>query len=231
MIHVVTAANRSLYEDKLDEMHRFRHEMYVEKMRWRDLKSENGREKDQFDNADAVYLLGLDDEGGLISSYRIMPTSGPYLLNGPMAHFVEGDAPQSEHIWDVTRWLLWPNHRRLDGQVISHEAGLLACGLFEFAISRRITHYTCLCELAFMQNLDIVGWPHTPLGLPKAYDNAGGTAIAILIDASLATLERTRAYTGIRHSVLYEAPAPGPSDTAVQNLQIAAAAQKIRNAA
>ncbi len=44
---------------QLEEMHRIRHRIYVEGRGWKALRKSDGREVDEFDTDDAVYLLGL----------------------------------------------------------------------------------------------------------------------------------------------------------------------------
>jgi N-acyl-L-homoserine lactone synthetase len=60
MIHVISADNRHVYEDVLDQHFRLRHEIFVEERKWEVLRRPDGREIDAYDNEDAIYLLALD---------------------------------------------------------------------------------------------------------------------------------------------------------------------------
>ena len=86
-VHVVTSANRHLYERELDEHHQIRYRIYVEELRWRGLTARSDkREYDQFDMPETVYLLGLE-EGNVVGGLRLVPTTGPTLLNDVFSRF------------------------------------------------------------------------------------------------------------------------------------------------
>jgi acyl-homoserine lactone synthase len=102
-VHVVTGANRHLYERELDEHHQIRHRIYVEELRWRGLKARaDKREYDQFDTSETVYLLGLEQ----------VPTTGPHLINDVFSRFAsERGAPRRSDIADWTRIFVVPERR------------------------------------------------------------------------------------------------------------------------
>src|SRR5208337_3694633 len=61
-VHVITGANRHLYERELDEHHQIRHRIYVGELQWRGLTARaDKREYDQFDLPETVYLLALEE--------------------------------------------------------------------------------------------------------------------------------------------------------------------------
>ena len=60
MIHVITGANRHLYELELLAHFRLRHEIYVVERNWTNLTRPDGLERDQFDNEDATYILASE---------------------------------------------------------------------------------------------------------------------------------------------------------------------------
>jgi acyl-homoserine lactone synthase len=54
-VHVVTDANRYLYEREVDEHHRIRHRIYIEELHWRGLTPLRRQTRyDQFDTAETV---------------------------------------------------------------------------------------------------------------------------------------------------------------------------------
>src|SRR5271165_6830798 len=59
-IHVVRKDNRHLYESYFDPYFRLRHEIYVKQRKWMALDRPDGREIDQFDTEEAVYLFCID---------------------------------------------------------------------------------------------------------------------------------------------------------------------------
>ncbi len=74
MIHVVTSQNRHLYGPQLWAMHEQRREQCVEKNGWIDLVVLEGGEVDDYDDAQAIYLLGFDDAMRLEVGLRLHPT-------------------------------------------------------------------------------------------------------------------------------------------------------------
>jgi len=49
MIHVISAVNRHLYEDVLEQHFRIRHEIFVEERKWEALRKPDGREIDTYE--------------------------------------------------------------------------------------------------------------------------------------------------------------------------------------
>jgi acyl-homoserine lactone synthase len=85
MIHVVTSANRHLYEPELLMHFRLRHEVYVVERNWKELERADGLERDQFDNQDATYILAIDT-GEVVGGSRLIPTTHPHLLSEVFPH-------------------------------------------------------------------------------------------------------------------------------------------------
>lgn len=80
MIHVITSANRHLYEPELLTHFRLRHEVYVVERNWKELDHADGLERDQFDNQDATYIMAIDN-GEIVGGSRLIPTTNPHLLS------------------------------------------------------------------------------------------------------------------------------------------------------
>ena len=221
MIHVVTIANQHLYARQLDEMFRMRHEFYVRQRGWTNLTSTDGRETDEFDNDHAVYLMNLDRYGSILATFRLNPTTTPYLLGDKLPEYLEGEAPRSEQIWDLTRWMVAPHARRKANDQIADAQKVLLCGVMEFAVSRGATALTCLMDTVFVDRIAKV-WPATPLGPELDFEDGKGRAIAVRLEAGPHVLVSTRQKTGIYDSVLFEIGAePAGSDTEGEKRRVA----------
>src|SRR5579871_2634959 len=81
MIEVVTSRNALLYKEALHDMFRLRHRIFVERMGWEALRKPDRLERDQFDTDDAIYLLLTQDDGAVIGTHRMLPTTGPHLFS------------------------------------------------------------------------------------------------------------------------------------------------------
>lgn len=216
MIHAVSAANQHLYACQLDQMFRLRHAYYVEGHRWAGLTSEAGRETDEFDDGDAVYLMSIDPWGEVAASVRLNPTLGPTLLQKFADH---SDEPltASEFCWDISRWIAQPQHRRADNPrwPSNHQRELMV-GILEFCQSRGITHLTMLSELRLAERIRSYGWPLRFLGPPREYEGGKGTAVAAEFEVGPHVLALTRQKTGVLRTMLVEidparTPMPQPS--------------------
>src|SRR3954454_14642697 len=80
MIYLIDHSNRAAYKSQIEEMYRIRHDIYVGRRVCTALARPDGRDVDQFDTEDAVYLLGLDSFGQVCSGLRLNPTTAPHLI-------------------------------------------------------------------------------------------------------------------------------------------------------
>jgi acyl-homoserine lactone synthase len=204
MIHVVSLANQHMYGRQLDQMFRMRHTFYVEGHGWSGLTSQDGRETDEFDDESAVYLMSLDPFGDIAASVRLNPTTGPTLLK-KFADWSDEELPQGEHVWDISRWIAAPQHRRsIHPRWPSNHQRELILGVLEFSLSRGLTHLTMLAEHRLAERIATYGWPLRFLGEPRSYEGGKGIAVAAEIEIAPDTLRLTRTKTGLTSSVLME---------------------------
>lgn len=204
MIHAVTLANQHLYARQLEEMFRMRHAYYVEGHGWAGLKSDNGKETDEFDNEDAVYLMSLDPFGSVAASVRLNPTAGPTLLK-KFADWSDEALPELDSVWDISRWIAAPQHRRANNPrwPSNHQRELMV-GILEFCLSRGLTHLTMLAEHRLAERIATYGWPLRYLGAPREYEGGKGVAVAAEIEVGQHVVALTRAKTGIVRTMLFE---------------------------
>ena len=88
MIYLIDHGNRPAYLKQLEEMFRIRHDIYGGQRGWTALANPDGRDVDQYDTEDTIYLLGLDQMGRVYSGLRLNPTTGPHLINTVFPHAV-----------------------------------------------------------------------------------------------------------------------------------------------
>jgi len=213
MIHVVTIDNQHLYGRQLDQMFRMRHTNYIEGHGWGGLTSHDGRETDEFDEGGVVYLMSIDPFGDVAASVRLNPTLGPTLLK-KFADWSDAPLPEAESVWDVSRWIAAPLHRRANNPrwPTNHQRELMI-GILEFGLSRGLRHLTMLAEHRLAERIESYGWPLRYLGSPREYEGGKGTAVAAEIEMGLHVLNMTRSKTGIARRLLVEAAsvtAPAP---------------------
>ncbi len=195
-VHVVTGANRYLYERELDEHHQIRHRIYVEELHWRGLTPRSDkREYDQFDLPETVYLLGLE-EGRVVAGLRLVPTTGPNLVADVFPQFasVRG-APRRADIAEWTRMFVVPE-RREDHSSIKTRS-LIVASMIDYGLQEKLFGISVLMNTFWLPKMLQYGWRAQPLGLPDVFDDEW--LIAVLIEVTPEALAGIRSVRGLGH--------------------------------
>jgi acyl-homoserine lactone synthase len=194
MIHVVTAANRHLYQSCIEDLFRLRHDIFVGERGWRDLERPDGREIDAYDNDDTVYMLALDGER-IVGSHRLYPTTKPTMLGDVFPHLatVRG-IPDDAGIWEWSRYFVIKDRR--DGKL---NLQLLAA-VQELCLDEGIMEISAVMETWWLPRFQETGFVVRPLGLPALVNNEW--TMAALIEINADTLACVKEMGGIDGSVL-----------------------------
>ncbi len=97
---------RNISAPLLDSMYGLRHEMFSERLQW-DVETRNGREKDWFDRLEPTYVVARQGEtpSRATGSWRLLPTTGPYMLKDVFPELLHGQAaPQEAGVWEASRF-------------------------------------------------------------------------------------------------------------------------------
>lgn len=135
MIVVVDALNKERFADLLDEMYKLRARVFGDRLGW-EVTITNGREIDQFDHLDPAYVIGLDDEGHVISCVRALQTTGPHMLSDVFQVLLDGEPPlRSSTLWESTRFCVDTQRLSGDGtmKAVSRATCELMIGSLEYA--------------------------------------------------------------------------------------------------
>ncbi len=198
MIHVISAANRHLYEDVLEEHFRIRHDIFVEERQWETLRKPDKREVDSFDNADTIYLLALEGRR-VIGGHRLYPTTKPSMMSEIFPHLAEvRGCPSDPLVWEWSRYFIVRNRR--DGNL---NLRLMAAGQ-EFCLAEGIAKISAIMETWWLPRFQEAGFVVTPLGLPALVENAW--TMAALIDVSRETLRAINERTGLSSVIQRQGP-------------------------
>ncbi|HXF55343.1 MAG TPA: acyl-homoserine-lactone synthase [Hyphomicrobiaceae bacterium] len=204
MIVAFNGGDELHYPHLFHQMYRQRHEIYVVRRKWRALKSVGGLERDQFDTPAATYLLALDRTSNVLAGLRLLPTEGPHLLADVYPHLAHGEPiPRGSDTFELTRFYVsaavrGPPARRL--------VGLLAAGLFEHCLQRRVRRLTSVVDTFLVPRMESLGWRVRTLGAPGRYDE--GIAVGVEIAVTPSALEEVRRRRGIERGVLHKRAAP-----------------------
>jgi acyl-homoserine lactone synthase len=198
MIHAISAANRHLYEDVIEQHFRLRHEIFVEERKWETLRKPDGREIDSYDNEDTVYLLALEDRR-VVGGHRLYPTTKPSMMSEvfPQLAAVRG-CPTDPMVWEWSRYFVVRGRR--DG-VLNLQ---LMAAVQEFCLYQGIAQVSAIMETWWLPRFHEAGFVVTPLGLPELVENAW--TMAATIDVRQETLDALHARIGMTSVVRQEGP-------------------------
>jgi acyl homoserine lactone synthase len=94
----------------IDRIYRLRYRVFKEHMGW-EVESLCGREIDRFDTEDAVYGAVADESGNLQGCFRLLPTTGPYMLKEVFPELLHGQtAPEDTRVLESSRFAVLPEH-------------------------------------------------------------------------------------------------------------------------
>ena len=134
---------------RLEGMFKLRHEVFKERLEW-EVGSQNGRERDMFDDLDPVYIV-CEDEGDVLGTWRLLPTTKPYMLKDVFPELLYGmPAPEAPDVWEISRFAV---SKRVCGNdslgTIKKVTNLLLEQLFTFAAQRDIRQIVAVADVRF----------------------------------------------------------------------------------
>jgi len=158
-------------------------------------------EIDQFDNADAIYLIVADEDGEHAASIRLFPSIRPHMLGTLFPHLCPFGVPVDEATWESTRLCLPQRHGAERRRTLRN---MLFSAMVDVALERGIERYTGVIPDSFRKEVLSLGWQAEPLG--PAVRISGGPIGAFLIHVRPDTPQRL-AWTGVYSPVLDQVPA------------------------
>ena len=104
---------RYIYGDTLDQFPRLRDSMFQdradqfrERLGWDVSVDANGFERDEYDDLNPLYVIWEGADGRHQGSLRLLPTTGPTMINDHFPHLLGGGSITSPLIWECTRFCL-----------------------------------------------------------------------------------------------------------------------------
>ena len=198
MIHAISAANRHLYEDILEQHFRLRHDIFVEERHWETLRRPDGRELDSYDNQDTVYLLALEGRR-VVGGHRLYPTTKPSMMSEVFPHLAAVRGwPEDPLVWEWSRYFVVRDRR--DG-VLNLQ---LMAAVQEFCLNQGIARVSAIMETWWLPRFHEAGFVVTPLGLPALVEDAW--TMAAIIDIRRETVDALHDRIGMASVVQQDGP-------------------------
>ncbi|SEL00962.1 acyl homoserine lactone synthase [Roseovarius azorensis] len=221
MIIVIDALNRHKFPKLLDEMFKLRARVFGDRLGW-DVNIVNGRERDHFDDLDPAYVIGLDDDGDVVSCVRALQTTGPHMLADVFSAILDGEPPiRSATIWESTRFCVDTKRlaRGTGRNTVSYATCELMLGSLEYAQASGITDIITVIDPLMDRVLKRSdNAPYDYVG--KIADMGKVPALAALLDCTDERITRLRNFAGIHHDVFVaedEIAAAENFDSAAEN--------------
>ncbi len=103
MVYLITPNEYSTHRDDLDAMYRLRHKVFFEKLKWQ-VNSEDGMEKDEYDENNTYYLIFKDKNNIVRGCQRYIPMNNPCMFDGPFDFVLSNlkDYKNAQH-WEASR--------------------------------------------------------------------------------------------------------------------------------
>lgn len=170
-------ARKDFASKDLWEMHRLRARVFKDRMGW-EVPILAGMEIDGYDALEPHYMVIKGEEGQIRGCWRILSTSGPYMLKDTFPELLHGHvAPETPRIWELSRFAI-----ETDGSPGFGFAEVALDALREvlhFGDSMGIDRYVTVTTTAVERLLRRAGIPLTRFGPPirVGVENAIGLEI------------------------------------------------------
>lgn len=167
----------------LHDMFRFRHKVFRERLGW-EVASRNSMEVDVFDELDPVYMLARNERRAVEGCWRILPTTGPYMLKDTFPQLLRGEsAPREKNIWELSRFAV---ESAANGDLAQANLGPVTFAMIgkvlAFAEQQGIDHYVMVTSVALERLLKRAGFPLRRFGDGKAERVGKVLSVACWVD-------------------------------------------------
>ncbi|MFN4228285.1 acyl-homoserine-lactone synthase [Parvibaculum sp.] len=174
---LITAENRAEHSGVLDEMHRLRHQVFVETLKWPNLTSCEGREYDAYDTPKARYIVVLEKDK-VVASVRLNSFADPTLLTDIFPHLVQFSAiPTDAKAVDLTRFVVSPKVG--DESRMERYGAEIIAAILEYGAAERLREFTAVISTHFLTTVLSWGIEATAIGFPVGEGRESHVAVRV----------------------------------------------------
>lgn len=187
MIILINEDNRSEHSEDLDKIHILRHQVFVNELKWSGLRSENGREYDQYDVPGAVYIA-VKEGDEIAAAVRLNWYDKPTLMSEVFPRLVQFEhMPEGKKHVDLTRFVVSPQFSD-KGRMSKHGCELI-CGILEYGASEHISSYTAVISTHFLSTVLQWGVEAHAMGFPTGIGREEHLAVRVpVVEASISRI-------------------------------------------
>lgn len=171
VIVAIEGVDRHLHESLFEQMFQMRAAVFGDRLGW-NVKVVAGREVDQFDAQDPLYLFCVNERtGSLRGAVRLLPTTGPNMLRDVFSVLVPDGPVASPLIWESSRFAIKPElvdgaARQDPNRVVNATTIELLCGLVEVAQLAGVLHIVSVFDARMARIFRAIGCPYDLVGTP-----------------------------------------------------------------
>lgn len=211
MIDVICGEEITRRALDMDAMFRQRHRVFKERLGW-DVPSLNGRERDDFDDLDPIYLLAFGEGGALTGSARILPSTGRYMLKDTFPQLLDGAPPPVDsQVWEGSR-LAVDTPVSPGGGAAARRGALAArqaiaeifCGVVETCLANAVHAFVTVYDLRVARIYDRLGC--TPQWQSRRHLIGDTVTFASRFEITPQVLRCIQKSSGVGGSVIRDAP-------------------------
>lgn len=156
-----------------NEMFNDRRVQFAEEFGWELNIDARGREIDQYDLMNPLYVILKDGNGSHVASGRLLPTTGPTMIADHFSDLTDGVQIESSLIWEVSRVFVAPRGRNS----VRNAAALMWAGA-EIGLRAGIEFFVSVTPKDMTRVFATCGWPAEIIG--ERIDDKDGHLCACL---------------------------------------------------
>lgn len=189
-LNIEIAERNAFLQSDLFAMHRLRAKVFSERMGWK-VPVLSGMEIDGYDAMDPYYMM-MREEGGLLRGcWRLLPTTGPYMLKDTFPEFLHGQpAPEDPHIWELSRFAVEAEGVSSFG--FSAMTMQSIAEIIRYGHQHGVAQYVTVTATAIERMLRRAGLVTRRMGAPLNMGRESAVAIYVDIEASMQSLGLAR---------------------------------------
>jgi len=143
-------ANPTVPASVLEEMYRLRFQVFKERLGW-NIDCPGHRDQDAYDLLDPVYGIYLGATGAVEGCWRLLATTGPYMLKDIFSQLLAGTAPPGDRqTWEISRFAVLGLSKGYESlAALSRITSELLTALFDFCLDAGIRRVVAASDVRF----------------------------------------------------------------------------------
>ena len=148
-LHKYSLLSEGMFKDRADQ--------FKTRLGWDVRVNSQGEERDQYDELNPLYVIWEEADGSHGGSMRVLPTTGPVMINDVFGHLTGGSPVKYPRIWEVTRFCL-------SRTASPHTAGAIMLAGGELMEKFGLTHIAGVFDARMIRIYRIIGSSPIVLG-------------------------------------------------------------------